>query len=85
MRLRAAPRRDPSLLSYNLNRMIDVNYYPIPEAPQSNFRHPIGIGVQGLVDTFMALCMSFDSPEVRELNVQHPGLRNDTPRCARGV
>jgi ribonucleoside-diphosphate reductase subunit M1 len=55
----------------NLNRIIDVNYYPIPEARRSNFRHrPIGVGVQGLADTFMALRMPFDSPEAKELNIQ---------------
>lgn len=55
----------------NLNRIIDVNYYPIPEARRSNMRHrPIGIGVQGLADTFMALRMPFDSPAAKELNIQ---------------
>jgi ribonucleoside-diphosphate reductase subunit M1 len=54
-----------------LNRVIDVNYYPTPEARRSNFRHrPIGIGVQGLADTFMALRMPFDSPEAKELNIK---------------
>jgi len=58
-------------VAYNLNRIIDVNYYPIPEARRSNFRHrPIGIGIQGLADTFMALRMPFDSPEAKELNIQ---------------
>ncbi|KAH9841362.1 ribonucleotide reductase alpha subunit [Rhodofomes roseus] len=56
-------------VAFNLNRIIDVNYYPIPEARRSNMRHrPIGIGVQGLADAFMALRMPFDSPEARELN-----------------
>ncbi|KAF5382444.1 hypothetical protein D9615_002715 [Tricholomella constricta] len=59
------------VVAFNLNRIIDVNYYPIPEARLSNFRHrPIGIGVQGLADTFMALHMPFDSPAAKELNVQ---------------
>jgi len=58
-------------VTFNLNRIIDVNYYPIPEARRSNFRHrPIGVGVQGLADTFMALRMPFDSPEAKELNIQ---------------
>lgn len=53
----------------NLNKVIDVNYYPVKEAEYSNFRHrPIGIGVQGLADAFMLLKMSFDSPEARKLN-----------------
>jgi ribonucleoside-diphosphate reductase subunit M1 len=59
------------VVAYNLNRIIDVNYYPIPEAQRSNMRHrPIGIGVQGLADTFMALRMPFDSPAAKELNIQ---------------
>jgi len=53
----------------NLNRVIDVNYYPIKEARKSNMRHrPIGIGVQGLADTFIRLGMPFTSPEARKLN-----------------
>ncbi|MDN4166059.1 ribonucleoside-diphosphate reductase subunit alpha [Cytophagales bacterium LB-30] len=53
----------------NLNRVIDVNYYPVPEAEYSNKRHrPIGLGVQGLADTFIKLRMAFDSPEARQLN-----------------
>jgi ribonucleoside-diphosphate reductase subunit M1 len=52
-----------------LNRIIDINRYPVPEAAKSNFRHrPIGIGVQGLADTFIKMRMAFDSPEARELN-----------------
>ncbi|KZT11824.1 ribonucleotide reductase alpha subunit [Laetiporus sulphureus 93-53] len=59
------------VVTRNLNRIIDVNYYPIPEARRSNMRHrPIGLGVQGLADTFMALRMPFDSLEARELNKQ---------------
>lgn len=58
-------------VAFNLNRIIDVNYYPIPEARKSNTRHrPIGIGVQGLADTFMILRMPFDSPAAKELNIQ---------------
>lgn len=53
----------------NLNKIIDVNYYPIPEAENSNMRHrPIGIGVQGLADTFIMLRMPFDSDEAKGLN-----------------
>ncbi|KAG6917074.1 ribonucleoside reductase large subunit Cdc22 [Tephrocybe rancida] len=59
------------VVAYNLNRIIDVNYYPIPEARRSNFRHrPIGVGVQGLADTFMILHMAFDSQAAKELNIQ---------------
>lgn len=55
----------------NLNKIIDVNYYPVPEAKNSNMRHrPIGVGVQGLADAFLALRMPFESPEARELNKQ---------------
>lgn len=53
----------------NLNRIIDINYYPVPEAERSNLRHrPIGIGVQGLADTFIKLRMPFDSEEAQRLN-----------------
>ncbi|KAG6889565.1 ribonucleoside reductase large subunit Cdc22 [Termitomyces sp. T32_za158] len=59
------------VVAYNLNRIIDVNYYPVPEARLSNMRHrPIGIGVQGLADAFMILHMPFDSIQAKELNVQ---------------
>ena len=53
----------------NLNKVIDVNYYPVAEARNSNMRHrPIGIGVQGLADAFILLRMPFDSDEARRLN-----------------
>ncbi|MCH7415612.1 ribonucleoside-diphosphate reductase subunit alpha [Belliella sp. R4-6] len=53
----------------NLNKVIDVNYYPVEEAKRSNFRHrPIGLGVQGLADAFILLRMPFDSDEARRLN-----------------
>ncbi|KAF8754904.1 Ribonucleoside-diphosphate reductase large subunit [Rhizoctonia solani] len=58
------------VVANNLNTIIDVNYYPVPEARNSNMRHrPIGIGVQGLADAFMCLKMPFESPEARELNL----------------
>ncbi|WP_426489924.1 ribonucleoside-diphosphate reductase subunit alpha [Hymenobacter sp. 102] len=53
----------------NLNKVIDINFYPVPEAEKSNFRHrPIGLGVQGLADTFIALRMPFESDEAAGLN-----------------
>lgn len=53
----------------NLNKVIDVNYYPVEEAKRSNFRHrPIGIGVQGLADAFILLRMPFESAEAKGLN-----------------
>lgn len=53
----------------NLNKVIDINYYPVEEARRSNFRHrPIGLGVQGLADAFIMLRMPFDSAEARGLN-----------------
>jgi ribonucleoside-diphosphate reductase alpha chain len=53
----------------NLNRVIDRNYYPIPEARNSNMRHrPVGIGVQGLADAFILMRFPFDSDEARKLN-----------------
>lgn len=57
------------VVTRNLNKVIDVNYYPIEEARRSNMRHrPIGIGVQGLADAFIMLRMPFDSEEARGLN-----------------
>jgi ribonucleoside-diphosphate reductase subunit M1 len=59
------------VVTYNLNRVIDVNFYPVPEARRSNMRHrPIGLGVQGLADAFMILRMPFESDEARVLNQQ---------------
>ncbi|KAH0559149.1 ribonucleotide-diphosphate reductase subunit rnr1 [Trichoglossum hirsutum] len=59
------------VLVRNLNRIIDVNSYPVKEARTSNMRHrPIGIGVQGLADAFLALRFPFDSPQAKHLNIQ---------------
>merc|ERR1712194_379346 len=59
------------IITRNLNNVIDVNYYPVEEAKNSNFRHrPIGIGVQGLADTFAMLKINFDSPEALDLNAR---------------
>ena len=53
----------------NLNKVIDVNYYPVPEARNSNMRHrPIGLGVQGLADAFIMMKMPFESEEAKKLN-----------------
>ncbi|WP_345950923.1 MULTISPECIES: ribonucleoside-diphosphate reductase subunit alpha [unclassified Mucilaginibacter] len=53
----------------NLNKIIDHNYYPVKEAEYSNLRHrPIGLGVQGLADTFICLRMPFESDEAKQLN-----------------
>ena len=56
-------------LTFNLNKVIDKNYYPTEKAKYSNFKHrPIGIGVQGLADVFMILKLSFTSDESQEIN-----------------
>lgn len=53
----------------NLNKIIDINFYPIPEARTSNMRHrPIGVGVQGLADAFQMLRLPFDSDAAKTLN-----------------
>ena len=53
----------------NLNKLIDYNYYPVPETYNSNMRHrPIGIGIQGLADVFAQLRMPFESAEAIELS-----------------
>jgi ribonucleoside-diphosphate reductase alpha chain len=57
------------VVTKNLNKIIDGNYYPVPEARRSNMRHrPIGLGIQGLADAFILLRYPFDSPEARALN-----------------
>ncbi|RUS21606.1 ribonucleoside-diphosphate reductase large chain [Endogone sp. FLAS-F59071] len=69
------------VVTKNLNKIIDINYYPVEEARRSNMRHrPIGLGVQGLADTFMLMRYPFDSSEAKELNkkifetIYHAGL-----------
>ncbi len=57
------------VVTRNLNKVIDVNYYPIPEARNSNMRHrPIGLGVQGLADAFILMRYPFESQEARTFN-----------------
>ena len=56
-------------VTYNLNQVIDVNYYPTEKTRTSNMRHrPIGIGVQGLADTFMMMDFAFNSSQAKQLN-----------------
>ena len=63
--------RATQVVTRNLNKVIDINYYPIIEAKNSNMRHrPIGIGVQGLADVFMMMRFPFESPEAKKLNLQ---------------
>jgi ribonucleoside-diphosphate reductase alpha chain len=53
----------------NLNKVIDINFYPVEKARRSNLKHrPIGIGVQGLADTYVMMRFPFDSPEAMQLN-----------------
>jgi ribonucleoside-diphosphate reductase alpha subunit len=57
------------IVTYNLNRIIDVNYYPTPKTERSNKRHrPIGIGVQGLADVFMMMNLPFSGDEAKMMN-----------------
>ena len=57
------------MVTYNLNQVIDVNYYPTTKTKHSNLRHrPIGIGIQGLADVFMMMGYPFDSDAARTLN-----------------
>ncbi|XP_065184212.1 ribonucleoside-diphosphate reductase large subunit-like [Sycon ciliatum] len=59
------------VITRNLNKIIDINYYPVPEARRSNMRHrPIGIGVQGLADAFLLMRFPFCSPEAQKLNLE---------------
>lgn len=56
-------------VTYNLNKIIDKNFYPIPATETSNTRHrPIGIGIQGLADLFIRLRLPFTSPEAKRIN-----------------
>ena len=56
-------------ITFNLNKIIDRNYYPVIEAKRSNMRHrPIGIGIQGLADAFILLRYPFESEEAQQLN-----------------
>jgi ribonucleoside-diphosphate reductase alpha chain len=57
------------VVTYNLNKVIDVNYYPTEKTRRSNMRHrPIGIGVQGLADVFMLMGVAFTSDEAKSIN-----------------
>ncbi len=57
------------VLTINLNKVIDYNFYPIPETERSNLRHrPIGLGVQGLANVFYEMKIPFDSSEAKEIN-----------------
>jgi ribonucleotide reductase alpha subunit len=63
--------RVAKVVTFNLNRIIDVNFYPTDKTRRSNMRHrPIGIGVQGLADVFMQMNLSFASEEAKSLNKQ---------------
>ena len=56
-------------LVYNLNNIIDYNYYPTEKAERSNFKHrPVGLGVQGLANVFYEMKISFDSDEAKIIN-----------------
>lgn len=62
-------RKTVKAATVNLNRVIDANYYPIPEAQKSNMRHrPIGLGVQGLADVFAMLGLAWDDTAAADLN-----------------
>jgi ribonucleoside-diphosphate reductase alpha subunit len=59
------------VITKNLNKVIDENYYPVIEAKNSNLKHrPIGIGVQGLADAFCKMRIAFESPEAAKVNDQ---------------
>ena len=64
-----ALRKATATATRNLNRVIDINYYPTPETERSNMRHrPIGLGVQGLADVFALLGLSWEDEKATELN-----------------
>ena len=58
------------IITKNLNKVIDINFYPHPKAKKSNLRHrPIGIGIQGLADLLVLMRMPFESKEAKDLNL----------------
>ena len=58
------------IVTHNLNKVIDINFYPTPKTENSNFKHrPIGIGVQGLADTFAKMNLPFISETSKQLNI----------------
>jgi ribonucleoside-diphosphate reductase alpha subunit len=62
-------RKITKMITRNLNKVIDINYYPTPETLKSNMRHrPIGIGIQGLSDVFAMMRYSWESEKALELN-----------------
>ena len=62
-------RKIANVVTRNLNKVIDVNYYPVQEAENSNMRHrPIGIGVQGLADALVKLRLPYEGDAARQLN-----------------
>ncbi|KAJ3350492.1 Ribonucleoside-diphosphate reductase large subunit [Entophlyctis luteolus] len=62
-------REVTKVMTRNLNKIIDINHYPVVEARNSNMRHrPIGLGVQGLADAFIKMRLPFDSEGAKELN-----------------
>lgn len=62
-------RRVTKVTIRNLNRVIDINFYPTPETERSNLRHrPVGLGVQGLADVFAMLKLDWEDQESAELN-----------------
>jgi ribonucleoside-diphosphate reductase alpha subunit len=62
-------RRVTAVVVENLNRVIDINFYPTVETERSNMRHrPLGLGIQGLADVFALLKMDWESPEAADLN-----------------
>jgi len=64
-------RKVVGIVTHNLNRVIDINYYPTKETRISNMRHrPIGLGVQGLADVFAMLKLSWESKEAADLNTK---------------
>ncbi|XP_063683530.1 ribonucleoside-diphosphate reductase large subunit-like [Bolinopsis microptera] len=59
------------VVTRNLNKVIEVSYYPLEQARKSNMRHrPIGIGVQGLADAFILMRYPFDSDSAKKLNIK---------------
>ena len=79
-----AVRGDVHQVTKNLNRVIDRNYYPVPEARNSNMRHrPVGIGVQGLADVFILMRSSRSIRRRPASSTRTSSRPSTTPRSAR--
>ena len=58
--------KNVKVITKNLNKIIDINYYPLKETRSNTFHRPVGIGVQGLADVFALLKIPYDSEKAKK-------------------